>query len=68
MRQHLAWNKAETVEESESILGQTAWDYARELKEPKEITITLSDLNSKIEDIKKLFGISEKYKLVIKVD
>ena len=65
---YLAWNKAETVEESESILGQTAWDYARELKEPKEITITLSDLNSKMDDIKKLFGAEENDKIVIKVD
>ena len=65
---YLAWNKAETVEESESILGQTAWDYARELKEPKEITITLSDINSKMDDIKKLFGAEENDKIVIKVD
>ena len=62
----LAWNKAETIEESESICGQTAWRYAKEV-EPKQITITLSDLNSKIEDIKNLFGIDNE-DVIIKLD
>ena len=62
----LAWNKAETIEESESICGQTAWRYAKEI-EPKQRTITLSDLNSKIEDIKKLFGIDNE-DVIIKID
>jgi len=65
---YLAWNKAETIQESESVCGQTAWDYAKDIEKPKEITITLSDINSKIEDIKKLFGIGEKDNIVIKVD
>ena len=64
----LAWDDAETVEESESVFGQTAWNYAKEIEEPKEITITLSDINSKMDDIKNLFGISENDKVVIKVD
>lgn len=63
---YLAWNKAETIEESESICGQTAWRYAKEV-EPKQRTITLSDLNSKIEDIKKLFGIDNE-DVIIKID
>ena len=63
---YLAWNKAETIEESESICGQTAWRYAKEV-EPKQRTITLSDLNSKKEDIKKLFGIDSE-DVIIKID
>ena len=35
---YLAWNKAETIEESESICGQTAWRYAKELPEKVELT------------------------------
>lgn len=35
---YLAWNKAETIEESESICGQTAWRYAKEV-EPKQQTL-----------------------------
>ena len=49
-------------------VNSVAWRFAKDIEEPKEFTITLSDINSKIEDIKKLFGISEKDKLVIKVD
>ncbi len=64
---YLAWDNAETVEESESIFGQTAWRYAEDV-EPKEQTITLSDLNSKIDDIKKLFGIRENVNVIIKID
>ena len=64
---YLAWNKAETIEESESICGQTAWRYAKEV-EPKQQTITLSDLNSKIEDIKRIFGIGENEDVIIKLD
>ena len=65
---YLAWNKAETIQESESVCGQTAWNYAKDIEEPKEFTITLSDLNSKMDDIKKLFGAEENDKIVIKVD
>jgi hypothetical protein len=64
---YLAWNKAETIEESESICGQTAWRYAKEV-EPKQYTITLSDLNRKIDDIKKLFYILENDDVIIKLD
>lgn len=64
---YLAWNNAETIEESESICGQTAWRYAKEV-EPKQRTITLSDLNSKIEDIKRIFGIEENEDIIIKID
>lgn len=64
---YLAWNKAKTIEESESICGQTAWRYAKEI-EPKQQTITLSDLNSKIEDIKRIFGIGENEDVIIKLD
>jgi hypothetical protein len=64
---YLAWNHAETIEESESICGQTAWRYAKEV-EPKQRTITLSDLNSKIDDIKRIFGIGENEDVIIKLD
>lgn len=64
---YLAWNKAETIEESESICGQTAWRYAKEV-EPRKRTITISDLNSKIEDIKRIFGIGENEDVIIKLD
>ena len=63
----LAWNKAETIEESEFITSITAWRYAKEIA-PKPRTITLSDLNSKIEDIKKLFGVEENEDVIIKLD
>ena len=65
---YLAWDHAETVEEAENQVNSVAWRFAKDIEEPKEFTITLSDINSKIDDIKKLFGISEKDKLVIKVD
>ena len=64
---YLAWVDAETFEESESSYDTNPWNYAKEI-EPKQHTITLSDLNSKIDDIKMIFGISENDKLVIKVD
>ena len=63
---YLAWNKAETIEESKSVYGHTSWRYAKEV-ESKPRTITLSDLNSKIEDIKKLFGIDNE-DVIIKLD
>ena len=49
-------------------VNSVAWSFAKDIEEPKEFTITLSDLNSKIDDIKMIFGISENDKLVIKVD
>lgn len=64
---YLAWNKAKTIEESESISSITAWRYAKEI-EPKQQIITLSDLNSKIEDIKRIFGIGENEDVIIKLD
>ena len=64
---YLAWNKAETIEESESICGQTPWRYAKEVH-PKQQTITLSDLNSKIDDIKRIFGIGNNDDVIIKLD
>ena len=63
---YLSWLKAETIEESEGIYEATAWRYAKEV-ESKPRTITLSDLNSKIEDIKKLFGIDSE-DVIIKID
>lgn len=62
----LAWFSAETIEESESIYETYTWYYAKEV-EPRQITITLSDLNSKIEDIKKLFGFDNE-DVIIKLD
>ena len=62
----LAWNNAETIEESECVFGILPWRYAKEV-EPKQQTITLSDLNSKIEGIKKLFGIDNE-DVIIKLD
>ena len=64
---YLSWLKAETVEESEGVYEATAWRYAKDV-ESKHRTITLSDLNSKMDDIKKLFGAKESDKVVIKVD
>ena len=55
---YLAWNKAETIEESESICGQTAWRYAKEL--PEKVELTKSEIAEK-------FGISID-QLVIKND
>ena len=64
---YLSWLKAETVEESEGVYEATAWRYAKDV-ESKHRTITLSDLNSKMDDIKKLFGAKESDKVVIKID
>ena len=63
----LAWNNAETIENAEWTYRVASWRYAKEV-EPKQRTITLSDLNSKIEDIKKLFGIGESDDVIIKLD
>ncbi len=63
----LAWNNAETIENAECTYRVASWRYAKEV-EPKEFTITLSDINSKMDDIKKLFGAEENDKIVIKVD
>ena len=63
----LAWNNAETIENAEWTYRVASWRYAKEV-EPKQHTITLSDLNSKIEDIKKLFGIGESEDVIIKLD
>ena len=63
----LAWNNAETIENAECTYRVASWRYAKEV-EPKQRTITLSDLNSKIEDIKKLFGIGENDDAIIKLD
>lgn len=63
----LAWFSAETIEESESIYETYTWYYAKEI-EPKQQTITLSDLNSKIDDIKKMFGIGDNEDVIIKLD
>jgi len=65
---YLAWRNAETMEEAEIEIDLSAWDYAKDIEEPKEFTITLSDINSKMDDIKKLFGAEENDKIVIKVD
>lgn len=63
----LAWNNAETIENAEWTYRVASWRYAKEI-EPRQQTITLSDLNSKIEDIKKLFGIGDNDDVVIKLD
>ena len=63
----LAWNNAETIENAECTYRVASWRYAKEV-EPKQHAITLSDLNSKIEDIKKLFGIGDNEDVVIKID
>ena len=65
---YLAWNSAETFEEAENQVNSVAWRFAKDIEEPKEFTITLSDINSKMDDIKKLFGAEENDKIVIKVD
>ena len=49
-------------------VNSEAWRIAKHIEEPKEQIITLSDLNSKMDDIKKLFGAEENDKIVIKVD
>ena len=63
----LAWYKVETIEESESVCEVLSWCYAKEV-DSKQRTITLSDLNSKIEDIKMIFGIEESEDVIIKID
>ena len=65
---YLAWNCAETFEEAEKKMNLTSWRFAKDIEEPKEFTITLSDINSKMDDIKKLFGAKESDKIVIKID
>ena len=65
---YLAWNNAETFEEAENEPCLTVWKFAKDIEEPKEFTITLSDINSKMGEIKKLFGVGENDKVVIKVD
>ena len=54
----LSWNKAETIEESESIYETTVWNYAKEL--PEKVELTKSEIAEK-------FGISID-QLVIKDD
>ena len=63
----LAWNNAETIENAECTYRVASWRYAKEI-EHKPRTITLSNLNSKIEDIKNLFGIGESDDVIIKLD
>ena len=63
----LSWDNAETIESAEWTYRVASWRYAKEI-EPKEQIITLSDLNSKMDEIKKLFGAKESDKVVIKVD
>ena len=65
---YVAWNRAETIQESEEEFNAVGWDYAKDIEEPKEFTITLSEINSKMDDIKKLFGAEENDKIVIKED
>ena len=65
---YFAWYSSESLEEAKNEMFVSSWDFAKDIEEPKEFTITLSDINSKMDDIKKLFGISEKDKIVIKVD
>ena len=65
---YLAWNSAETFEEAENQVNSVAWRFAKDIEEPKEFTITLSDINSKMDEIKKIFGVGENDKVVIKVD
>lgn len=65
---YLAWENAKTVEEAENQVNSVAWRFAKDIEEPKEFTITLSDIKSKMEDIKKLFGFGENDKVVIKLD
>ena len=65
---YLAWMNAETFEDAEKETELVTWYFAKDIEEPKELTITLSDINSKMDDIKKLFGAKENDKIVIKVD
>ena len=65
---YLSWGNSVTIEQSEKTPSVLYWQFAKDIEEPKEITITLSDLNSKMDDIKKLFGARESDKVVIKID
>ncbi len=65
---YLAWDNAETVEVAENQVNSVAWRFAKDIEEPKEFTITLSYINSKMDEIKKLFGAKESDKIVIKID
>ena len=49
-------------------VNSVAWRFAKDIEEPKEQIITLSDINSKMDDIKKLFGAEENDKVIIKLD
>ena len=55
---YLAWNKAETIEESEGVFETTSWRYAKEI--PEKVELTKSEIAEK-------FGISIE-QLVIKDD
>ena len=65
---YFAWYSSESLEEAKNEMFVSSWDFAKDIEEPKEFTITLSDLNSKMDDIKKLFGAEENDKIVIKID
>ena len=65
---YFAWYSSESLEEAKNDMFVASWDFAKDIEEPKEFTITLSDINSKMDDIKRLFGARESDKVVIKVD
>ena len=53
---YFAWYSSESLEEAKNDMFVASWDFAKYIEEPKEFTITLSDINCKMDDIKKLFG------------
>lgn len=44
----IAWNSAETLEEAELETGTVSWEQWREIKEPKEVTLTLKEVAEKL--------------------
>lgn len=44
---YLAWNFAETLEDSEKMILVTSWKYAREIEEPKKLELTLEQIAEK---------------------
>jgi len=64
---YIAWSFAETIEEAEKINGLSCWPFAKEIDEPKTVELTIDQLLEKTKEIKKVFGLGEDDKLIIKI-
>ena len=63
---YIAWADASTFEEAEESKSVTSWMFAEEIDEPKTVELTVDQLLEKTSEIKKIFGLGEKDKLIIK--